>query len=97
MMYYKDFELVNKNTKKEKQLQEIEPRYSSLWECYNNFSRSKENALEYCHNLQSKYNGFNGGIVSYNIMQFTYTFEFKEDGKHYKAYITKVHNYLVEL
>ena len=48
-------------------------RYN-LDDCYNNYSYAKENAYDYCINKQSKMNGYDGRILSYNTFVFTYAF-----------------------
>lgn len=95
----KDFRIVGSNSKQGKMIASLRPRYSDLWQCYNSFSRAKEEALKDCYKLESKYNGLklNGGIYSYCINNFTFTFEFEKDGCKFKAWITKSNNYLVEL
>lgn len=77
------------------------PNYSRLDECYVSYSSQKESAYYYCWNLYKtldpdyKYLD-TAGINSYNIMTFTYTFEFDAEGKHWKALITRDYNYVVE-
>ena len=94
----KDFnKIVGSNSQQGQMIKEINPRYSWLSQCYNSYSGAKERAFEYCKELQKKYNGFNGGINSYCINNFTYVFEFEKDGCKFKAWITRDNNYLVEL
>ena len=78
-------------------IQEKRPYYDYLSQCYNNYSVEKERAFNRCKELQCKYKGFNGGINSYCINNFTYTFTFEFENKKYRAWITKTNNYLVEL
>ena len=50
--------------------------------------------------LRLAYNDLNAtkfGVASYNTNIFTLYFEFKNNGKEYKAYITPSHNYLCEV
>ena len=79
----------------------IIPHYSTLRECYNNYSYYKERALEYCKELFNRVydlvgfeNIISWGIVSYNIMQFTYVINFIYQDKKYSYYITKDYNTL---
>ena len=78
----------------------IKPRYYELNNCYNNYSYKKERAFNYC--LDVTRNIFlldncklvSNGIVSYNIMMFTYVINFIYQGKKYSLYITRDYNTL---
>ena len=49
---------------------------TELYQVYGNYSHAKQEALDDCKSLQSKYDGYNGTIVSHNSFVFTYAFEF---------------------
>lgn len=69
-----------------------------LCECYTKASTTKH--LIYNEWLRLAYNNLNAtnfGVASFNTNIFTLYFEFKKDGKNYKAYITPCHNYLCEV
>lgn len=50
-----------------------------LYQCYVNYSIHKENAFNWCIDEMRKVNGFDGRILSYNCMQFTYAFRVNND------------------
>ena len=84
------FELI-KNINTPRELKELS-------ECYTKASTTKH--LIYNEWLRLAYNNLNAtkfGVSSYNSMIFTLYFEFKKDGKEYKAHITPCHNYLCEV
>lgn len=68
-----------------------------LWQCYDNYSWEKAKAFEYCEELQKKYDGFGGRIISFNLNMFTYGFMFEKENKKYFAYITKNHDRFCEV
>lgn len=63
----------------------------SLNDCYNNYSYAKENAYNYCKDLQTKYNGYDFKIISYNTNQFSVGFYYKNENDNTTrfVYITK--------
>lgn len=67
-----------------------------LYNVYDRWSRAKDNAFEYCKNLQCKFDGLGGYICSHNTCMFTYGFVCMLEGKRYLVYITKEHNYIME-
>lgn len=50
---------------------------TELWHVYDNYSRAKENAMDYCRNLQYKLNGYDGRVTGANCFHFTYAFRFE--------------------
>ena len=84
------FELI-KNIKTPRELKELSECYAKpstiKWLIYNEWLRLAYNNL----------NATEFGVASYNSMIFTLYFEFKKDGKEYKAYITPSHNYISEV
>lgn len=101
----KGFTVVKPNTNKAKTILYFY-RYcnkgTSIFEAYQRPSHAKVVAKMYCDELATKYNATERKIVAANSMIFTYCFTFykknKRTGeiKHYIAYITKNHNYLLE-
>lgn len=85
-----DFELIkNINTPRELKV---------LSECYVKPSTTKW--LIYNEWLRLAYNNLDAtefGIASFNSMIFTLYFEFENNGKNYKAYITPDHKYICEV
>jgi len=69
--------------------------YRYLYECYDRPSRAKSEAINYCYELEHKYNGYNGTIIGYNTCTFSYGFLFDKDGKTYFAYITRDYDRLI--
>lgn len=59
---------------KEAYKQYLKSNYYELYQCYNNYSYFKEKAIEYCKELQYKYNGFNLKIIGFNSMTFSVGF-----------------------
>ena len=50
---------------------------SNCWElfhCYDNYSRAKENAMQYCKDLMQKYNGYGLYMIGSNSMTFSVGF-----------------------
>ena len=71
---------------------------SELWEVYGRHSRAKEQAMEYCRELQYNMNGWGGRICSANTFQFSYAFRYtNESGKECLAYITRDNNRYFEI
>ena len=71
---------------------------TELWEVYGTHSRAKDEAMQYCRELQYNMNGFDGRICSANTFQFTYAFQYvNESGKNCLAYITRDHNRFFEI
>ena len=46
----------------------------SLEHCYNSFSYAKQQAWNYCKELENEYDGYNLKIIGYNSMQFSVGF-----------------------
>lgn len=99
-----NYEVIKKGTKKAEHL------YNSykwsmnyygtrnLWHCYERPSQAKECAYEDCVGMLSDFEGCKGyTVISYNCMQFTFGSIVWLKGIVYLMYITKAHNYLVEL
>jgi len=68
-----------------------------LRDAYGSYSRAKENAYAYCREREREFSSYNGVIASHNSMQFTYAFTGWCDGKLYLIYITKDHDYALEI
>lgn len=49
---------------------------TDLWQVYDSWSQAKANALDYCHDLQRRLDGYDGRICSANTYQFTYAFRY---------------------
>ena len=70
----------------------------TLYCCYDRPSVYKEMAFDYCQKLLRDFDFFdNYTIIAYNIFQFTFGAIVKKDNKTYCLYVTRAHNYLVEL
>lgn len=72
---------------------------AELYQVYGSYSRKKQAALDYCKELQLKYNGFNGKIIGFNSHFFSYGFEFTDAGTGVLcfAFITREHNRYCEV
>lgn len=86
-----------KRVKFNKQMRHIYNVYKAsilycLEDCYNNHSYSKQRAYNYCIELLKKYNGYNGKIIGYNCMQFSYGFEYEDTNGLHFVYITKTYD-----
>lgn len=68
-----------------------------LRDVYGRYSRAKENAYEYCRAREREFNSYTGVITGYNIFTFSYAFTGWCDGKEYFIYITKDHDYAIEI
>lgn len=60
-----------------------------LYHCYNNYSYAKQEAMNYCRQLEYKYNGYNLKIIGYNPMTFSVGFLGEIDNQKAFFYITK--------
>jgi len=60
-----------------------------LSDCYDSWSKKKEEAYDYCIRLKEEKNGKHFRIISSNGWMFTAGFTYIEDGKQYLMYITK--------
>lgn len=47
---------------------------TELYQVYGRYSKAKQEALNYCKQLQARFNGYHGTIVSANSFIFTYAF-----------------------
>ena len=66
---------------------------TSLFDCYESFSKAKWDALEYCKELCYQLNGDSLRIISHSCFAFSVGFVFvNEEGKSVFAYITKDYN-----
>ena len=70
---------------------------SDLRDVYGSYSRAKENAMDYCRAREREFSSYDGVITSHNCMQFTYAFTGWCEGKLYLIYITKCHDYALEI
>ena len=61
----------------------------TLWDCYNNPSRAKENAWEYCNNLCNAMGGNDLTVVGYNSTLFSAGFTCKHNNRDIFVYITR--------
>ena len=99
-----NYEVIKKGTKKAEHL------YNSykwsmnyygrrnLYYCYDRPSQAKIRAYEYCIGMLADFEGCKGyTVIGYNCMQFSFGSFVWLEGKMYLMYITKSHNYLVEL
>lgn len=91
-----------KEVKYNKQMQSAYKQYlwsskTQLFDCYDNPSRAKFNAYDYCLSLFREYNGSDFRIIGYNTFGFSVGFMFEKDGKKCLAYITKDHDRYFEI
>ena len=90
--------LSNSKTIKNAYERYINSHVSFLWECYNNYSPRKSEAMEYCKRLMHELNGWGLRIVSYNCNVFTVGFLFmNEDDEKCFAYITRDYDRYMKL
>ena len=93
------YELMSAKTERAKRIYDAFCSSSDyeLYHVYGSFSRAKENAMDYCRARERECNSTDGVITSYCIMQFTYAFTCESEGKRYLVYITKSHDYVIDL
>lgn len=61
----------------------------NIWYAYNNPSRRKENAWEYCKNKCAEFNGYGLKVVGFNKFIFSAGFRFRDDdGREIYCHIT---------
>lgn len=91
---------LNKNTKKAQQYRyNYNNAYNNgyLHEVYGSYSYAKQNALDYCKNLQKELNGYNGKICTHSKFVFTYGFIYEKDDNKFLVYITPTQDYTIQL
>lgn len=64
-------------------------RCYELYHCYDRYSENKCRAMDYCRELEEKYNGHSLKIISYNTSIFTVGFIGYIDEKEAFFYITR--------
>lgn len=65
---------------------------TTLRDVYDRYSGAKQNAFDYCVNLQKGCDGYRGRVVSYCTNYFTYGFLYEYCGRCYFAIITPAKN-----
>ena len=65
-----------------------------LSDCYNNYSRAKENAYNNCRNLYSLLDGYHFRITGYNCNTFTCGYLFDTNENQYIIIHTRVYDYI---
>ena len=70
---------------------------TSLYEAYERPSRAKENAYEYCRDLERRFNSWDGVITGYNTCTFSYAFTGEMNGVRYFVYITKDYDRIIPM
>ena len=72
----------------------------TLWDCYDRPSYAKEGAYDYCMSAMRSFEDYEAWtVIGYNCMQFSFgcrVYDAKTH-KHYVLYITKEHNYAIEV
>lgn len=74
--------------------------YSSdvtLDDVYGSYSYAKARAYEYCRAREHEFSSYDGVITGHNSMTFSYAFTGWCEGKLYLIYITKCHDYALEI
>lgn len=66
---------------------------TDLCDVYGRYSRSKENALDYCRQLAVSLNGSEPVILAHNTFMFTVGFFGELNGKFVFVYVTPMYNY----
>lgn len=69
----------------------------TLDDAYGRYSHAKANAYEYCRAREREFNSYNGVITGHNSCTFSYAFTGLCNLKEYFVYITKDHDYAIEL
>ena len=69
----------------------------SLHDCYNCPSLRKQIAFDWCKELQRRYGGHDGRIISHNTCVFTYGFLAEIDNMPIFIYITPTQTVYIEL
>jgi hypothetical protein len=70
---------------------------SELYQCYDNYSEYKEDAMNYCKKLCNDYKGYDFKIISYNCMQFSVGFRCLIDDVENFVYITKSYDRIMKI
>ena len=65
-----------------------------LSDCYNNCSRAKENAYNYCRNFYSQLDGYHFRITGYNCNTFTCGYLFDTNENQYIIVHTRTYDYI---
>lgn len=69
----------------------------TLEQCYDSYSVEKARAFNYCKELQSKYNGVHGRVISFNTFCFAYAFVGTIENRKAFFYITRYYDRFVYL
>lgn len=70
---------------------------ASLDQVYGRYSQAKRNAIDYCYAREREFDSYDGVITGHNSMTFSYAFTGWCEGKLYLIYITKCHDYALEI
>ena len=94
------FTVINPNTERARRIIRAW-EYSDevdLDDAYGRYSSAKKYAYDYCRELERRFNSYSGRITGHNMMQFTYAFRGDgDDGRKYLIYITKDHDYAIDV
>lgn len=93
------YTVVNAGTEQARRMKRAFDRSTDveLRDAYGRYSREKEHAYEYCRDREREFGSYNGVITGHNSCQFSYAFTGKCEGKWWLIYITKDHDYAIEL
>lgn len=70
----------------------------TIWDAYNEPSRYKVQAYDYCLNLELQKNGCGGTVCGANTFYFSYGFKYMDDaGKEHLMYITHANDFDIVL
>ena len=99
-----NYEVIKSGTKRAKHLYKCFEysinRYGgrTLWSCYTRPSYAKERAYNECVSWVRGFDDYDvWTVITYNTMMFTFGCIVYLEGKKYLMFITKAHNWLVEL
>ena len=68
-----------------------------LSDVYGSYSHAKAQAYEYCREREREFSSYNGVITGHNSMVFSYAFTGWCDGRKYLIFITRCHDYAIDI
>lgn len=66
----------------------------TLYDAYKSCSYEKQRAYDYCLNLESELNGYDGSVVGASVFFFSYAFKYMDnENREHLMYITHANDY----
>lgn len=99
---FENFTKINRNTKRARGIiacyNYTQRDGNSIYNAYVKPSQEKKDAFAYCQKLLSECKGKQPKITGKSTYEFSYAFKCQdENGNWYLIYITRCHNYIIEL